>query len=70
MQPGELMNDQLRAWIAPLLAEAKRRGIDLGAESKLCLEGQAFNWLLFGELAIAKLDLKDYPQPPRRLVKP
>lgn len=63
--------DGVKAWIAPLLAEAVERGVELSTETLVAAkppEGQLYgpmNWLLFGQLVIRRLGLEDsYPAEP------
>lgn len=65
------MNDNLRAWLAPLVAEATDKGLDLSAEMLMASqppEGRLYgptNWELFGQLLIKRLGLEgEYPSSP------
>ena len=65
--------DEVKAWLAPLLAEAFERGIELSAETLIAAkpkEGQlngSMNWLLLGQLVIQRLGLEgSYPAEPAK----
>lgn len=65
------LNDELRGWLAPLVAEAHSRGMGLSAETLIAAkppEGQLYgpmNWVLFGQLVIKRLGWEDvYPDSP------
>lgn len=71
------MNDNLRAWLAPLITQATEQGLDLSAEiliaskppeGKLC---GPTNWELLGQLIIKRLGLEDeYPSSPNSERRP
>lgn len=68
------MNDQLRAWLAPVIEEATRQGLDLSGETLTANkppEGKLYapmNWELFGQLVIKRLGWQDtYPLEPPEL---
>lgn len=68
------MNDQLRAWLAPLMEEATNRGLDLSGETLTASkppEGKLYapmNWELFGQLVIKRLGWEEtYPLEPPQL---
>lgn len=74
------MNDTLRLWLAPLIAEARERGIELSAELLIAANSEEgklhsrMNWELFGQLIIERLGWQDsYPltpsEAPERLTK-
>lgn len=65
------MNDDLRAWLAPLYSAAKEQGLELSAEILIASkppEGRLsapLNWELFGQLLIQRLGWQeDYPPAP------
>ena len=51
------MNDNLRALIAPLLVESRRRGLDLTEEKAASWSGSRFDWQQFARLIIARLGI-------------
>lgn len=65
------MKDDLRGWLAPLMSEARDRGMNLSVElltankpPKGRLSG-AMNWVLYGQLIIERLGWEDtYPDSP------
>jgi hypothetical protein len=66
------MNDDLRAWLAPLYAASQERGFELSAEILIACkppEGRLsapMNWELFGQLLIQRLGWEDdYPPAPK-----
>lgn len=74
------MNDQLRAWLAPLIEEADKRNLDLSGEILTANNpdlannptpgkiNQPMNWELFGRLVIERLGWQDsYPAEPQPL---
>lgn len=65
------MNDGIRAWIAPLLAEMKERQLEPSGEILAASERKdgnlygEMNWEKFGQLLIARLGWEDqYPSKP------
>jgi hypothetical protein len=65
------LNDNLRAWLAPLITEAEEKGVGVTAAFLIAsrppegkLNGPA-NWELFGQLLIRDLGLEgSYPSTP------
>jgi hypothetical protein len=65
------MKDELRGWLAPLVSEARKKGMELSAETLTAAkppEGQLYgpmNWVLFGQLIIRRLGWEEtYPDSP------
>jgi hypothetical protein len=65
------LNDELKAWLAPLVSEAHDRGLELSGEILTAAkppEGKLYgpmNWVLFGELVIRRLGWEEtYPEAP------
>lgn len=71
------MKDDLRGWLAPLMSEARDRGINLSVELLIANkppEGRLsgpMNWVLYGQLIIGRLSWEDtYPDSPSSEKRP
>ncbi len=63
--PTKKKTPELIAWLGPLIAEAKARGLDTTAEQEKAGGLGPFDYLLFGQLLIKRLGLENsYPQEP------